>query len=126
MILWLIPLTYVVLFAAVWRKHFRSDLLNGLLIAHGAWLLLLSATLYGIWYFTMKDWPMGIGGYPNWNMYHNVPASGIDHLYLWASEHGEQIAIGSLVLVFVSYVFAIYRMMKAKRQGLTRSSARPS
>lgn len=31
------------------------------------------ATL-GIWYFNVFDWPMDIGGKPNWHYYQNVPA----------------------------------------------------
>ncbi|HNK68237.1 MAG TPA: DUF3341 domain-containing protein, partial [Flavobacteriales bacterium] len=28
----------------------------------------------GTWYFMIKDWPMDIGGKPNWTWYHNLPA----------------------------------------------------
>lgn len=28
----------------------------------------------GTWYFMIHDWPMNIGGKPNWTWYHNVPA----------------------------------------------------
>ncbi len=28
----------------------------------------------GTWYFMIYDWPMDIGGKPNWTWYHNVPA----------------------------------------------------
>lgn len=28
----------------------------------------------GTWYFMIYDWPMNIGGKPNWTWYHNVPA----------------------------------------------------
>ncbi|MBK6832142.1 MAG: DUF3341 domain-containing protein [Flavobacteriales bacterium] len=31
------------------------------------------ATL-GIWYFNIFDWPMNIGGKPNWHYYQNIPA----------------------------------------------------
>lgn len=30
--------------------------------------------LFGMWYFMIKDWPMDIGGKPNWTLYHNLPA----------------------------------------------------
>ena len=28
----------------------------------------------GIWYFMISDWPMDVGGKPNWTLYHNIPA----------------------------------------------------
>ncbi len=30
--------------------------------------------LLGMWYFMIYDWPMNIGGKPNWTLYHNLPA----------------------------------------------------
>jgi len=29
---------------------------------------------FGIWYFNIFDWPMNIGGKPNWHYYQNIPA----------------------------------------------------
>ena len=34
----------------------------------------LSVALAGLWFFMIKDWPMDIGGKPNWTLYHNLPA----------------------------------------------------
>lgn len=34
----------------------------------------LSLALTGIWYFMIKDWPMDIGGKPNFTLYHNLPS----------------------------------------------------
>jgi|ERR1035437_7638299 hypothetical protein len=28
----------------------------------------------GLWYMMISDWPMDVGGKPNWTFYHNVPA----------------------------------------------------
>ena len=33
-----------------------------------------SLALLGFWYFMISDWPMNIGGKPNWTLYHNLPA----------------------------------------------------
>jgi hypothetical protein len=33
-----------------------------------------SLALLGMWYFMISDWPMDIGGKPNWTLYHNLPA----------------------------------------------------
>jgi Protein of unknown function (DUF3341) len=33
-----------------------------------------SLALLGFWYFMIHDWPMNIGGKPNWTLYHNLPA----------------------------------------------------
>jgi hypothetical protein len=33
-----------------------------------------SLALLGFWYFMIRDWPMDIGGKPNWTLYHNLPA----------------------------------------------------
>lgn len=33
-----------------------------------------SLVLLGMWYFMIYDWPMDIGGKPNWTLYHNLPA----------------------------------------------------
>ena len=34
----------------------------------------LSLALLGMWYFMISDWPMIIGGKPNFTLYHNLPA----------------------------------------------------
>ncbi len=34
----------------------------------------LGLALLGLWYFMISDWPMIIGGKPNWTLYHNIPA----------------------------------------------------
>ncbi|MBI3500951.1 MAG: DUF3341 domain-containing protein [Bacteroidetes bacterium] len=34
----------------------------------------LSLACLGIWYFMVSDWPMDVGGKPNWTLYHNIPA----------------------------------------------------
>ena len=34
----------------------------------------LSLSCLAIWYFMVSDWPMDIGGKPNWTLYHNIPA----------------------------------------------------
>ncbi|MEM9022973.1 MAG: DUF3341 domain-containing protein, partial [Bacteroidota bacterium] len=33
-----------------------------------------SLALLGAWYFMIEDWPTNIGGKPNINLYHNLPA----------------------------------------------------
>lgn len=33
-----------------------------------------SLALLGMWYMMIHDWPMNIGGKPNWTLYHNLPA----------------------------------------------------
>jgi hypothetical protein len=33
-----------------------------------------SLALLGTWYMMIQDWPMNIGGKPNWTWYHNLPA----------------------------------------------------
>ena len=30
--------------------------------------------LLGMWYMMIQDWPMNVGGKPNWTLYHNLPA----------------------------------------------------
>ncbi len=30
--------------------------------------------LFGLWYFMISDWPMNIGGKPNFMLYHNLPS----------------------------------------------------
>ncbi len=30
--------------------------------------------LIGFWYFMISDWPMNIGGKPNWTLWHNLPS----------------------------------------------------
>ena len=34
----------------------------------------LALALLGMWYFMISDWPMIIGGKPNFTLYHNLPA----------------------------------------------------
>ena len=34
----------------------------------------LCLALTGLWFFMIKDWPMDIGGKPNFTLYHNIPA----------------------------------------------------
>ena len=34
----------------------------------------LSLSCLATWYFMVSDWPMDIGGKPNWTLYHNIPA----------------------------------------------------
>jgi hypothetical protein len=34
----------------------------------------MSLALLGMWYMMIQDWPMNIGGKPNWTLYHNLPA----------------------------------------------------
>lgn len=34
----------------------------------------LSLALLGMWYFMIQDWPLIIGGKPNFTLYHNLPA----------------------------------------------------
>ena len=34
----------------------------------------MSLALLGFWYFMISDWPMDIGGKPNWYLYQNIPA----------------------------------------------------
>lgn len=33
-----------------------------------------SLAALGTWYMMIQDWPMNIGGKPNWTWYHNLPA----------------------------------------------------
>lgn len=34
----------------------------------------MSLALLGMWYFMIQDWPMNIGGKPNYHLYQNIPA----------------------------------------------------
>lgn len=34
----------------------------------------LVLALLGAWYFMISDWPMNIGGKPNWTLWHNLPS----------------------------------------------------
>ena len=34
----------------------------------------LCLALLGMWYMMIQDWPMNVGGKPNWTLYHNLPA----------------------------------------------------
>jgi len=37
-------------------------------------LIGLSLALLGMWYFQVSDWPLNIGGKPNFTLYQNIPA----------------------------------------------------
>lgn len=37
-------------------------------------MLAMGLALFGLWYFMIHDWPMNIGGKPNWTLYHNLPS----------------------------------------------------
>ncbi len=115
---WLFVCSYWVVFIAAWKNSFRHRQWNRLVLWLGGAFAVgcLVVMLFFLW--VVSDWPMNIGGKPNYTLYHNLPATaplnivqpvlGIIHIALWLG-------------LPVSWVYAIVRIWKSRRSGLTPS-----
>lgn len=91
-------------FSKVWRGGFAA---SGWIRANGlvALVLLVPApiVLAGIYYFMIMDWPMNIGGKPNYSLYHNLP--------IWP------VVLVAWVGVLPSWWYLRRRIRRARRNG---------
>jgi hypothetical protein len=109
--------TYLVAYWRASRHGFSRAGLNALVISSGAILLLMPVAGLGIWYFMIRDWPMNIGGKPNWAWNENTPAPS-NHVAEWTLEHIGALGTAVRILfatILLSYVYGCIRMRKAVR-----------
>ena len=82
---------------------------NNVLVVVAGLLLLAPATALALWYYMIKEWPMNVGGKPNWTWYSNEPTV-IGGL--------ESVAYGGIVLMILvlgSLLYATARMLMVRR-----------
>ncbi len=104
-------IVYVWAYARCARRGFASAGANVVVVASGALMLVPIATL-AWWYYMIHDWPMNIGGEPNWTWYRDEPViNGRSGDALHPLLYG---GIFLLVLVAVSWSYALVRMLLAQ------------
>lgn len=103
---------YVWAYARCARRGFASVGANVIIVVSGALMLVPIATL-AWWYYMIYDWPMNIGGKPNWSWYRNEPV--INGQSGDALHQLSYVGIALLFLVAVSWVYTVVRMLLANR-----------
>ena len=108
--------TYVTSYVRSARRGFSKSGANVLVLVSGV-LLLVPLAMLASWYYMVYDWPMGLGGKPNWTFYHNEPYGGSE-IVRWFVEHPHGIlCVAAIVIagIAASFTYASFRMIRACR-----------
>lgn len=87
--------------------------INALVVALGT-LLLLPSFITIRWFYMMNDWPMSIGGKPNWTFCQNVPV--VDDVPVLTIGAILYLGIIAQVLVAFSLIYAVFRIFYVRRR----------